>query len=131
MHLEAPVGVQDEMEAELVHQGVVAAAQEQKIGQVCRAAGGPVDDVVRVQPGVPGAAWEAAALTVETAEQLAQRTVTVTGDAGVPAGTPSAGSAGVVGLAPVADSAGAPGALISPASASLLASCSVSVATNA
>jgi hypothetical protein len=43
-----------------------------EIGQVGRAAAAPVDDVVGVQGAVSGAAGEAAAFTVDRAEQLTQ-----------------------------------------------------------
>ena len=80
-HLEPPVWVQHEPEALGVDEGVVPGADEHQVVQVGAAAVGPVADVVGVQLLVSGAAGEAAALTVQGAEQLAQRGVGVAGGA--------------------------------------------------
>ena len=80
---EPSIGVQRELVAVLVDQGVVPTAEQDEVVQVSGAAVRPRRDVVGVQLPVPAAAGEAASLTVEDAEQVAQVL------AGVPLGAPS------------------------------------------
>jgi hypothetical protein len=64
--------VQGELEAGVVQQGVVPAADQHQLRQVGRSAERPPDEVVGAQFAVPVAAGEAAAFPVDRAEQLTQ-----------------------------------------------------------
>ncbi len=68
--LEAAVGVQGELEALGVHDGVMALAEENRVGEVGTAAERPVGDVMAIEVGGAGAAGEPAAFSVDGTEEL-------------------------------------------------------------
>lgn len=65
--------MQPQLETLGVDQSVVPGTEQHEIGQVGRSTLGPEPHVVGVQCAVPGAAVEAAAVSVECADELTQR----------------------------------------------------------
>ena len=69
---QGPVRGEGELEPLLVDQGVVPLAQQDQVGQVGAPTVPPEADVMGVKATAPGAAGEAAALTVDALQQRAQ-----------------------------------------------------------